>query len=135
MRKKLNCILLVDDDSEDNYFHQIVINDMDAANTVQVAQNGLEALEFLTKENQIAPELIFLDINMPKMNGWEFLEAYQKLNANQRAKVVVAMLTTSMNPADQKRAEKFPEIASFNSKPLTEPVLADILKRYFPDNL
>ena len=133
MKKKLNCIFLVDDDTEDNYFHQIVINDMNVTDTIQVARNGLEALQFLTKENQTIPELIFLDINMPKMNGWEFLEAYQKLSAAEKGKVVVVMLTTSLNPADQKRAEQFPEIASFSSKPLTESALTEILKRYFPN--
>jgi len=135
MKNKLKCILLIDDDEEDNFFHKIVINDMNITESIQVAHNGIEALEFLTKENQTAPELIFLDINMPKMNGWEFLEAYQKLNAPQKAKLVVVMLTTSINPVDQKRAEQFPEIANFNSKPLTDLVLMDILKRYFASNL
>ena len=74
MRKKLECILLIDDDDEDNFYHKIVIERMNITKRIEVAYNGLEALEFLQKESQIIPELIFLDINMPKMNGWEFLE-------------------------------------------------------------
>lgn len=134
MKKKLNCIFLVDDDSEDNYFHQIVIREMNITDTIEIAQNGLEALAFLTKPNQVAPQLIFLDINMPKMNGWEFLEAYVKLSSDQKAKVIVVMLTTSINPADRKRAEQFPEIASFCSKPLTEKMMVEILEKNFPEN-
>jgi len=132
MTKKLNCILLVDDDAEDNFFHQIVIQDMNITENIQIAKNGLEALEFLKNENQIPPELIFLDINMPKMNGWEFLEAYEELKIFQKAKVIVVMLTTSINPEDKKRSELFPEITGFNSKPLTEDIVNEIIARHFP---
>ena len=134
MKKKLNCILLVDDDAEDNYFHQIVINEMNITERIEVALNGIEALAFLKKENQIHPDIIFLDINMPKMNGWEFMEAYAELRADQKAKVVVVMLTTSENPEDKKRAGRFSEIIGFNSKPLTEEMLNGILERSFPES-
>ena len=134
MKKKLNFILLVDDDVEDNYFHQIVINEMNITERIEVALNGVEALNFLKKENQTHPDLIFLDINMPKMNGWEFLQAYKEFKADQKAEVVVVMLSTSINPSDKERAEQFPDIIGFNSKPLTEEIISEILERYFPDN-
>jgi len=134
MKKKLNCILLVDDDAEDNYFHQIVINEMNITEHIEVALNGVEALNFLKKENQTHPDIIFLDINMPKMDGWEFMEAYKELRANQKAKVVVVMLTTSTNPSDKERAGQFPDIIGFNSKPLTEEILNRILERNFPED-
>jgi len=134
VKKKLNCILLVDDDVEDNYFHQIVINEMNITERIEVALNGVEALNFLKKENQTHPDIIFLDINMPKMNGWEFLQAYKEFKADQNAKEVVVMLSTSLNPSDKERAEQFPDIIGFNSKPLTEEIISEILERYFPDN-
>jgi len=134
VKKKLNFILLVDDDVEDNYFHKIVINEMNITERIEVALNGVEALNFLKKENQTHPDLIFLDINMPKMNGWEFLQAYKEFKADQKAEVVVVMLSTSINPSDKERAEQFPDIIGFNSKPLTEEIISEILERYFPDN-
>lgn len=133
MKNKLNCIMLIDDDDEDNFFHKMVIRNMNITENIEIALGGEEAMKFLTKENQTPPDLIFLDINMPRMNGWEFLEEYEKLNKEQKAKAVVTMLSTSENPDDKKRSEQYPEIISFNSKPLTEEMLAKILEKYFSD--
>lgn len=131
MRKKLNCILLIDDNDADNHYHQIIIEQMNITESVQIAENGLEALAFLKKENQVAPELIFLDINMPKMNGWEFLDEYKNLDAQQKAEIVIVMLTTSANPDDIKRAETIAEVNGFKVKPLTEEMLNEILEKHF----
>ncbi len=100
MKRKLDCIMLIDDNEDDNFYHQIVIRDMEITNEIKIAESGFEALEMLTKEND-APELIFLDINMPAMNGWEFLDEYNKLSDEQKASVIIIMLTTSLNPADR----------------------------------
>src|SRR5580704_12008541 len=120
MKKKLDCILLVDDNTDDNFFHKIIINKMDIVKRIDVVLNGLEALAYLKKENQTPPELIFLDINMPKMNGWEFLEQYKHLSAHQKARVVIMILTTSANPDDIKKANEIEEVTGFETKPLTE---------------
>ena len=133
MKKRLNCIMLIDDDEDDNYFHQIILRKMDVANHIQVAQTGLEALDYLEKENEV-PDIIFLDINMPGMNGWDFLDEYKKLNPRQKTTVIIIMLTTSISPADQEKAEKMPEISSFQSKPMTAEMLNDILEQYFSDH-
>lgn len=132
MNTKMKCILLIDDDEDDNYFHKMVIDEMDITEHVEVAFDGLEALAYLKKENHPKPDLVFLDINMPKMNGWEFLEEHKKLSDNQKAKIIVIMLTTSSNPEDKKRAEQYDEVTNFNSKPLTKESLTVILERYFP---
>jgi len=135
MKKKLNCILLVDDNSEDNLFHQIILKNMNIVNRIDIVINGLEALVYLKKENQIPPELIFLDINMPKMNGWEFLEQYKHLDAKQKARVVIMILTTSANPDDIKKAKEIEEVTGFETKPLTEEIMKEILNQHFQDYL
>lgn len=132
MTKKLDCILLVDDDNEDNHFHKIVLNEMNIADHIEVSTSGIDALRFLTDKEYPPPSLIFIDINMPKMNGWEFLEAYQKLTEVKKAKIIIVMLTTSTHPNEKEKSAQFPEITSFNSKPLTEEMVNGILRKYYP---
>ena len=118
MKKKLNCILLVDDDESCNEFHQLIIEKTACTEKVEVAYDGEEALAFLKSSiNGVHPEpdIIFLDINMPGMNGWEFLEEYKKLEGEIKSKIVV-MLTTSLNPNDKTRAEKTGCVDEFRSK-------------------
>jgi CheY-like chemotaxis protein len=133
MNRKLNCILLVDDDPDDNFFHQRIINKMDITHAIAVAKNGIEALEYLRKENQVIPELIFLDINMPKMNGWEFLEEYKKLDEKQKARITIMMLTTSANPDDVAKANSIEEVTGIRTKPLSVEMLTEILDEHFQD--
>jgi CheY-like chemotaxis protein len=135
MKKKLNCILLVDDNREDNVFHQIILKKMNIVNRIDIVLNGVEALEYLRKENQTPPELIFLDINMPKMNGWEFLEQYKHLDAKQKARVVIMILSTSANPDDIRKAKEIKEVTGFETKPLTEKMMLEILNQHFQDYL
>ena len=135
MKKKLNCILLVDDDPDDNFYHQIIINEMNIVNHIDIVINGIEAIAYLKKENQIPPEIIFLDLNMPKMNGWEFLEQYKHLDIAQKAKVLIVILTTSANPDHIKRAKEIQEVTGFETKPLTKELMLEILQQHFPDYL
>ena len=132
MSQKLNCILLVDDNDADNFFHKLVISELHVVDNIQVAETGLEAINYLKKENAIIPQLIFLDINMPRMNGWEFLEEYKNLAPAQKAEIVIIMLTTSVNPEDKEHAEKIKEVNGFETKPLTAEKLNGILAQYFP---
>jgi len=143
MKKKLNCVLLVDDDEGNNFLNRIVIEDIGIADQIVTALNGKEALEFLTnkgqyiesKNNYPQPDLILLDINMPVMDGWEFLEAYEKLDSNQKGDIIIVMLTTSLNPDDRKTAENSQEVSDFRNKPLSEGDLMDIMKNFFPEYL
>src|SRR5258708_36657106 len=106
MNKKLNCILLIDDDEPTNFLNKMTIDQSGCAEWVQVVQSGQEALDYLQgtgrfknrKEDYPRPDLIFLDINMPAMDGWEFLDKYKELPKDQKAEIVLIMLTTSLNP-------------------------------------
>lgn len=135
MRKKLDCILLVDDDPDDNFYHQLIINEMDIVHSIEIAKNGIEALAYLKKEDQNPPDIIFLDLNMPKMNGWEFLEQYKDLDKSQKPKVLIIILTTSANPEHMEKAKEIQDVTGFETKPLTKEMLSDILNKHFQDYL
>jgi len=135
MNKKLNCVLLIDDDESTNFLHELIINQADITNEVIAHQSGKSALEFLQSKNDGAyphPDLIFLDINMPGMNGWEFLDEYKKLEKEQQGNLVVVMLTTSLHPRDAERAKEMSEIDDFMNKPLTVDMLHEVIEKYFP---
>lgn len=134
MKNKVNCILLIDDDEPTNYLHQILLEDMNIADEIIAMQNAEEALEFLKSKDEgeyPQPDLIFLDINMPVMNGWEFLEEYNKLPESQKGKHVMIMLTTSVNPDDKQKANHDGIVQEFINKPLEEGVVRHILKDFF----
>ena len=134
LKKRLSCILLIDDDFDDNVFNKIIIRKMDITETVDEASDGVEALEHL-KARSTPPELIFLDINMPRMNGWEFLEQYKDLDPKQKAKTIIVMLTTSANPDEIKKAQEIEEVSGFKTKPLSKEMLTGILQQFFRDHL
>lgn len=136
MKKKLNSILLVDDDKDCNFFHQRLFNTMDCAEKVFIVNDGQEAIDFLkSTENgkHPNPDIIFLDINMPRLNGWEFMELYEKLSDKEKAKVVLIMLTTSLNPNDIVRAEKHKGINGYRNKYLDKETVDKIMNEYFLD--
>lgn len=132
--KKLNCIMLIDDNNDDNFYHERVIKKNSAAEQVVSIESGAEALEYLkdqTRQENGHPDLIFLDINMPGMNGWEFLQEYEKLDGSLRSKVVIVMLTTSDNPDDKIKAGNLGVLADFRTKPLTKEMLDEIIAKYY----
>lgn len=133
----LDFILLVDDDEATNFLNQRVIRKADINAEVQIANNGKEALDYLTNTGKFASSapvphagLIFLDINMPGMNGWEFLDAYKKLPEEQTQRIKILMLTTSINPDEEKKAIDIPEVKGFIHKPLTPEKLEKAINVY-----
>lgn len=124
--------MLIDDNMDDNFIHERVIKKSGAADIVVAKQTGIDALEYLKSKNDnedLHPDLIFLDINMPGMNGWEFLEEYEKLDRQFQSKAIVIMLTTSDNPDDKMKVTNLASV--FKTKPLTKEMLEEIIDKYF----
>ncbi len=116
----------------------MVIEELNCTERIETMQNARDALRYLgnsiNTNHYARPDLIFLDINMPAMDGWEFIDKYNQLPEEQKAKIIVVMLTTSFNPEDELKAQRITGIAAFRNKPLTTTVLTDLLKKHFPDN-
>ena len=128
--------MLIDDNPDDNFFHERAILKNDARNTVITKESGGEALEYLKakRDNPCAhPDLIFLDINMPGMNGWEFLEAYEKLDKEIQSRAIILMLTTSDYSADIAKSKNWDFVSEFITKPLTADMMKAITAKYFSE--
>lgn len=138
MRKKLRCIMLVDDNPDDNFIHERVIRKTECAEEVLTMESAIDAIDFLrAKKDQPdgAPELVIIDINMPMMNGWEFLEEYGQLGEETKKRTKVVMLSTSNNPDDMQKAAAILHLSSFRIKPLSPLMIAEIIQDHFPEYL
>jgi len=126
--------MLIDDNRDDNFFHEREIKKSDFGSTIIMKNSGTEALSYLRsmKDNKDPyPDLIFLDINMPGMNGWEFLQEYHQLDKELQIQEVLIMLTTSDNPDDESKAKKWGVVSDFITKPLTKDIMDAIGSQYF----
>lgn len=140
MKKKLNCILLIDDDEATNYLSNMIIEEADCTHHIKIKQTAKGALNYLSESSKPSnghqkppfPDLIFLDINLPAMDGWEFLEKYRELKNNLEYQPVIIMLSTSINPDDKVKALSIPEVSDFHNKPMTPEMIETIVSEYFP---
>lgn len=131
----LSSVLLIDDDSTTNFLNKALLMRMGVAQQVLTAEDGEQGLRTLGQTclgsaSAACPQLILLDMNMPVLNGLGFLEAYAQLPLVLQRPIVIVMLTTSLHPVDQTRAEQMP-IAGFLNKPLTKEKVTAILAQHF----
>jgi len=129
--KTIRTVLLIDDDEDDNFYNRIIIEKAGVAERIEVFQYAEEALIYLKQCDVSDVDLIFLDINMPRMNGFQFMEKYSELEKCCQAKIIIVMLTTSLNPSDEDRCKAFKDIGEFRTKPLTEEMLQEVVRAYF----
>ena len=127
-------ILCVDDDPITLMLYKKVIVKAEFGDTILFAQNGEEALDLLKKiKNQDTdtsvsqiPDIIFLDLNMPVMNGWDFLEHFSTDLSNENKQIKVIILSSTIDPSDYLRAKQYEVVKDFLSKPLTVEMLQNL---------
>jgi CheY-like chemotaxis protein len=124
-------ICLIDDDEIYLFLMKKSFNAMGVDNEVLSFLNGADALEELIKlksNNEDLPSIIFLDINMPIMDGWEFLTEFRKINATVLNEISVYIVSSSIASEDIEKSKTFPEIVDYLTKPVEIDTLASILK-------
>jgi len=137
--KKLKSVLLIDDNEIINLFNKNLLYSMDLAEHVHICANGREALSFLktidkstsNNEYSLFPELIILDLNMPFMDGFGFLQEYQDYFGYTKPEVIIWLLTSSINDMDLTRAESYIILNDFVSKPMDPLRFKELLSKHF----
>lgn len=119
--------ILIDDNEADNVFHEIMIRRAGFEGPILIFEGGADALAFLKGDPLTEPTCIFLDINMPLMDGFEFAREASPLLQG-RPTVLLMMLTSSDAPQDQQRARELPVIQDFLTKPLTSQKVRELLQ-------
>ncbi len=134
--KKLKNVWLVDDDSITNFINKSIISENEISENIYTAENGMEALEMLRrycKENrtsEICSSVVFLDLNMPLMDGFEFLQMFGNMDEFQDQCIPIVVLTSSENSSDIERAKQF-NVNGYLCKPLTPEKVNTILSKVF----
>ena len=128
----LKTLTLVDDDDIFVFLTTKIIEQTNLVDLIKVFGNGLDAINFL-KENKnnvdALPDIILLDLSMPIMNGWQFLEEYNKLNPTIGKKITIYICSSSISPDDITRAKTISEVSDYIIKPITEDKLIDLIKK------
>ena len=120
---KMIKVLLVEDDETTNFLSKMVLKHV-GIQKVEAVLNGKAACEYLSK---VCPDIIFLDLNMPVMDGWSFLD--EKMNGNYCPKVKIALLTSSIRSRDRERALKYECVVDYLEKPLTREKVEAVINR------
>jgi CheY-like chemotaxis protein len=130
--EKIRGILLIDDDFINNFINQDLLKNLGLSNEITDLVNPEGAMEFLKSceaKSKNCPELILLDIGMPELDGFQFMQEFNELTFPNADRVQVVVLTTSTNPRDKERMEAL-GIKNFIIKPLTEESLQKVLDQH-----
>ena len=123
LMKKVSCIFIVDDDPISVFGIKKMLKSVAVCNDIQIFQNGHEAYEAMKDrqaKGKVIPEVIFLDINMPIMDGWDFLDKFISMDIKRH--IVINLITSSIDPLDYEKwrnfKDKCPHLLNFKNKPI-----------------
>jgi len=127
--QQINTVLIIDDDADWCYIAKIILQRAGIGKQILTAHNGQEgikSLQTMVANGEKLPDVIFLDIKMPVMDGFEFLDAVIRLSELDLSRTRIFICSSSSHPKDKEKANLYP-VAGFVSKPLTKEILRNIL--------
>lgn len=138
----LDLVLLVDDDDTTNYLNQRLLREMNVSKQIRVLKNGKEAIEYLSKafgpEPDPAfkqPDIILLDIKMPVMDGFTFLDEYHRSGLDAANLVIILMLTSSASFYDLEKLKQYSRVKKHYSKALTKHDVQEVMDEFFKTSI
>lgn len=130
---KYSIVMLIDDNELDNFVNQKVIEANNFSEKIYLNTSGKSALEFLQNisvdsemASALLPDIIFVDINMPLMDGFQFIDQFEKFAKGVNKSIKIVILTTSANPEDRNKANNYKQPIMFLNKPLTDESLLTV---------
>ncbi|ABG57397.1 response regulator [Cytophaga hutchinsonii] len=130
--RKFKSILLIDDDETSNFISEVIIKKLGITETISTVKNGVEALNFVSNNCTIncaptCPQIIFLDLHMPVMDGFDFLKELKKQMPLYTQKFKIFVLSSSNNPADITKTKDF-DVEGYIVKPLSQEKISMLLE-------
>ena len=133
IEQKLRFLIFIDDDPTSNYIHELVLNNLKISNT-HFFLSAKECLEFLSKQpenkNIEIHDIIFIDVNMPGIDGWQFIEIYQKRLRTNKNQQFFVMLSADLNHNDIEKSKEYKNVKDFLIKPLSEKIFTKFFQKH-----
>lgn len=129
--KKIDTICLIDDDEIFQFLTENAIKQSQIVSHIKLFSNGSEALDFLKNEAdnpKNLPDIILLDLTMPIMDGWEFLENYITLKPKLGRQIVIYIVSSSIAPSDVEKAKSIAEVTDYLIKPITKDKFIELIE-------